>query len=120
MISIDMKIYLKHIVTNLEDFNEPLSTNFLMLVNYSCDSDFGNFTPCSFDITLTQKSKMNFQVNILEAVEERISCQDLMLGAADKEYGGEKITRHEEVNNFFSQVWTLYFDEYKSQEGSGT
>jgi ribonuclease HI len=30
-----------------------------------------------------------------------------------------KITRHEEVTNFSSQVWTLYFDGSKLQEGSG-
>ena len=42
-----------------------------------------------------------------------------MSGAANKEDEGEKITKHEEVNKFFSQVWTLYFDGSKSQEGSG-
>jgi ribonuclease HI len=41
------------------------------------------------------------------------------LGAADKEDEGEKITRHEEVTIFSSQVWTMYFDGSKSQEGLG-
>jgi hypothetical protein len=45
MIRIDRERYLKHIVTDLETLNEPSSTDFPMLGNYSCDSDFGNFSP---------------------------------------------------------------------------
>jgi len=42
-----------------------------------------------------------------------------MLETTDKVYIDEEITRHEEVAKFHSQVWTLYFDGSKSQEGSG-
>jgi ribonuclease HI len=81
-------------------------------------SDFSNFTPLSYDLPLTQKSKMDFQVNLLEAAEEIIICQEPLLEIADKVYIDEEITRHEEVAKICSQVWTLYFDGYKSQEGS--
>jgi hypothetical protein len=46
MIKINMEKYLKHTVTDLEAPNEPSSTKFPVLGNYSCDSDFGNFSPC--------------------------------------------------------------------------
>jgi ribonuclease HI len=62
---------------------------------------------------------MTFQVNLLAAAEESIFCQDSPSGVADKEDESEKIARHEEVTNFSSQVWTLYFDGSKSQEGLG-
>jgi hypothetical protein len=45
MIRIDRERYLKHTVTDLETLNEPSSTDFPVLGNYSCDSDFGNFSP---------------------------------------------------------------------------
>jgi ribonuclease HI len=41
------------------------------------------------------------------------------LETTDKVGGGEEISRHGEVDVFRSQVWTLYFDGSKSQEGSG-
>ena len=37
----------------------------------------------------------------------------------NKVYEDEKITRPKEVAKFHSQVWMLYFDGSKSQEGSG-
>jgi hypothetical protein len=53
MIRIDREIYLKHIVTDLETLNEPSSTYFPVLANYSCDSDFGNFSHLSSNSPLT-------------------------------------------------------------------
>jgi hypothetical protein len=102
MIRIYREKYLKHTVTELEAFNEPSSTNFPVLGNYSCDFDFGNFSPLSFDVPLTQNSKINFQVNLFSAVEESIFYQEPLLGTTDKEYRDEKITRPEEVAKFFS------------------
>jgi ribonuclease HI len=119
MIRIDRERYLKHIITDLDTPNEPSSTEFPVLGNYSCDSDFGNFTPHVSDIPPTQKSKMIFQVDLLAATEGSILCQDSPSGVADKEDESEKIARHEEVSNFPPQIWTLYFDGSKSQEGSG-
>jgi hypothetical protein len=81
MIRIDREIYLKHIVTDLETLNEPSSTDFPVLGNYSYDSDFRNFSPLSSDVPLTQNSEMTFQVNILAATEEIIFCQDPLSGA---------------------------------------
>jgi hypothetical protein len=79
MIRIDRERYLKHIVTDLEAFNEPSSTKFPMLGNYSCNSDFINFAPLSSDVPLTQNSEMDFQVNILVAAEEIPFCQEPLL-----------------------------------------
>jgi hypothetical protein len=64
MIGIDRERYLKHTVTDLEALNEPSLRDFLMLGNYSCDSDFGNFSPLSSDAPLTQNSEKNFQENL--------------------------------------------------------
>jgi ribonuclease HI len=88
-----------------------------VLGNYSCDFFFGNFTPHMFDIPPTKKSKMIFQIDLLAASEESILCQDAPIEVADKEVEIEKIARHEEVRNSPPQIWTLYFDGSKSQEG---
>jgi hypothetical protein len=118
MLRIDREIYLKHTLIDLESFNEPSSTYFPMVGNYSCNYDFENFSPLSSDVPLTQKSKMTFQVNLMEEAEESILCQESLLETIEKVYEDEKITRPEEVVKFHSQVWTLYFDGSKSQ-GSG-
>jgi hypothetical protein len=89
------------------------------LGNYSCDSNFGNFSPLLSDVPLTQKSEMTFKVNLIAATEENIFCEDSPSGVADKEDESEKIVRHEEVSNFPPQIWMFYFDISKSQEGSG-
>ena len=75
MIRIDMERYLKHIFTDLESLNEPSSTNFPVLGKYSYDSNFGNLSPLSSDVPLTQNSEMDFQVNLLVAVEEILFYQ---------------------------------------------
>jgi len=118
MIRIDREIYLKHTVTDLETPNKLSLTDLPVLGNYSCDYDFSNLAPLSSDVPLTQNFEMAFQVNLLAAAEESIFCQDSPSGATDKEDEREKILGHEEVTNFSSQVWILYFDGSKSQEGS--
>jgi hypothetical protein len=50
---------------------------------------------------------MDFQVNLLAAVEESLFFQEPMLETAEKVRGYEKINRHEEADKFLSQVWTL-------------
>jgi hypothetical protein len=57
---------------------------------------------------------MTFQVDLLEAREESILCQDSLIGVIDKEDKSEKMVRHEEVINSPPQIWTLYFDGSKS------
>jgi hypothetical protein len=79
MIRINRERYLKHIVTNLEALNKPSSIDFPVLGNYSCDSDFGNFSPLSFDVPLTQNSKMTFQENVPTTVKEALFCQEPLL-----------------------------------------
>jgi hypothetical protein len=63
MIRIDRERYLKHAVTDLETLNEPSSTDFPVLGNYSRDSHFGKFSPLLSDVPLTQNSEMVFQEN---------------------------------------------------------
>jgi hypothetical protein len=89
-----------------------------MLGNYSCDSDFSNFASLSSDVPLTQNYEMDFQVNLLVAVKESLFCQEPLLETTYKVCGEEEVTRCEEVDKFLSQVWALYFDGSKSQEGS--
>jgi hypothetical protein len=79
IIRIDRERYLKHTVTDLETLNEPSSTDFPVLGNYSCDSNFGNFSPFSFDVPLTQNSKMIFQEKLSMTAEETLFCQELAL-----------------------------------------
>jgi hypothetical protein len=61
MIKIDRERYMKHTVTDLETPNEPSSTYFPILGNYSCESYFGNFAPLLSDVPLTQNYELIFQ-----------------------------------------------------------
>jgi ribonuclease HI len=90
-----------------------------MLGNYSCDSDFRNFSPLSSDVPLTQNSEMIFQENFPTTVEETLFCQEPVLETTEQIGGKEESGRKKETDGFFSQIWTLYFDGSKSQEGSG-
>jgi hypothetical protein len=75
MIKINRERYLKHMVTDLKTLNKPSSIDFPVVGNYSCDSYFGNFSPLSFDVPLTQKSEMIFQENVLTTIEETLFYQ---------------------------------------------
>jgi hypothetical protein len=119
MIIIDRERYLKHTVTDLETLNEPSSTDFPVLGNYSCDSYFGNFSPLSSDVPLTQNSEMIFQEELPTAAEETLFCQEPALEITELAGGKEESNREGEADTCFPQVWTLYFDGSKSQEGSG-
>jgi hypothetical protein len=119
MIKIDRKIYLKHIITDLETLNKPSSVDFTVLGNYSCDSNFRNFSPLSSDVPLTQNSEMRFQENLPTTMEETLFYQEPVLETMEQIGGKEESGRKKEADSFFSQIWTLYFDGSKSQEGSG-
>jgi hypothetical protein len=90
-----------------------------MLGNYSHDSDFINFSPLSYDVPLTQNSEIIFQEKFPMVEEETLFCQEPALEITEQTGGKEESEEKEEVNRFFPQVWTLYFDESKSQEGLG-
>jgi hypothetical protein len=117
MINIDRERYLKHTVTDLETLNEPSSKNFPMLVNYSWDSDFGNFSPLSSDVPLTQKFKMTFKEKFPIMAEETLFFQEPVLETIEQIGGKKESGEKKETDGFFSQIWTLYFDGSKSQEG---
>jgi hypothetical protein len=102
MIRIDRERYIKDTITNLEAFNEPLSAYFPMLENYSYDSNFGNFSPLSFDVPITQNSKMNFQVNLMVAVEETLFCREPLLETTKKIRGEEEVSSHGEADDSHS------------------
>jgi hypothetical protein len=84
MIRIDSKIYLKHIVTDLETLNEPSSIDFPMLGNYSCESDFGSFSPLSSDVPITQNYEMIFQEKVPTMGGEILFCQEPTLEITEK------------------------------------
>jgi hypothetical protein len=121
MIEIDRERYLKHTVTDLETLNEPSSTDFLVLGNYSCDSDFRNPPPppLSSNVPLTQNYEIIFQENFPIATEETLFCQGPTLEITEQVEGKKESDKKEETNRFFPQVWNLYFDGSKLQEGSG-
>jgi hypothetical protein len=114
MIKIDREIYVKHIVIDLETLNEPFSTYFLMLGNYSCDSYFGNFSPLSSDVPLTQNFKMNFREEFSMIAGESLLYQESSLEITKLTGGKEESDRKEEVHRILPQVWTLYFEGSKS------
>jgi hypothetical protein len=107
MIRIDRERYLKHTVTNLETLNEPSSTNFPVLGNYSCDSYFGNFYPLSYNFPLTQNYKMNFREEFLRTAEETLFYHEPALEITKLTGGTEESNRKEEDYIFFPHVWTL-------------
>ena len=107
MIRIDRERYLKHTVTDLETLNEPSSTYFPVLGNYSYDSYFGKVSPLSSDIPLTQNSEMVFQDKSSISIEETLFCQEPALEIMEQTGGEEESDKKEEVDRFFPQVWTL-------------
>jgi ribonuclease HI len=119
MIRIDRERYLKHTVTDLETLNEPSSTDFPVLGNYSCDSYFGNFSPLLSDVPLTQNSEMVFQEKSPIPIEETLFCQEPVLEISELAAEKKESNREREAHTPCPQCWTLYFDGSKSQEGSG-
>jgi hypothetical protein len=79
MIRIYRERYLKHTVTDLETLNEPSSTDFPVLGNYSCDSYFGKFSPLLSDVPLTQNSEIVFQEKFPIPIEETLFFQEPVL-----------------------------------------
>jgi hypothetical protein len=119
MIRIDRERYMKHTVTDLETLNEPSSMDFPMLGNYSYDSYFEKFSPLSSNVPLTQNSEMIFQEELPTMEEETLLCQEPALETTKLARGKEESDRKWEADSCFPQVWNLYFDGSKSQEGSG-
>jgi len=79
MIIINSERYLKHTITDLETLNEPASTDFPVLGNYSCDSHFREFYPLLFTIPLTQKFKVIFHEEPLPPIEHALFFQNLVI-----------------------------------------
>jgi hypothetical protein len=106
-------------VTDLETPNEPSSTDFPILGNYSCDSYFGNFSPLLSDVPFTQNSELFFQEKSSIPMRDTLFCQNSTLELAKQEVGEQEVNKGNENSDSHSQIWTLYFDRSKSQEGSG-
>jgi hypothetical protein len=110
---------LKHIVTDLEAPNEPSSNEFPVLGNYSCDLDFGNFSPCSSEVLFSQKSKLSLHED--PELIEPCNKPEQSFHAQSQQNEGQilKIDWDKRVPNFISKIWTLFFYGSKSQEGVG-
>jgi hypothetical protein len=121
MIRIDRERYLKHMVTDLETLNEPSSTDFPVLGNYSCDSDFGNFSPLSSDIPLTQNSEISFQENFLTTAGETLFCQEPVLEIMEQIGGKEESGIKKEADGFIHKCgpYTLMDLNHKKAQGQG-
>jgi ribonuclease HI len=119
MIRIDRERYLKHTVTDLETPNEPTSTNFPVLGNYSCDSHFGDFSPLMSTVPLTQNSELIFQEESSMPIGDSLFFQNPATELTGQEIGEQEINEEQEKSDCRSQIWTLFFDGSKSQEGSG-
>jgi hypothetical protein len=119
MIKIDRERYMKHMVNDLETPNEPLSTDFPVLGNYSSESHFGKISPLLFDVPLTQNSKMVFQEKSLIPKKDTLFYQDPTLEIIEKKIGEKEINKEKEKGDYYSQILNLYFDGYKLKEGLG-
>jgi hypothetical protein len=120
MIRIDRERYLKHTVTDLETLNEPSSTDFPVLGNYSCDSYFGNFSPLSSDVPLTQNSEMIFQENCPTTAEETLFCQEPVLEITEQKEERRKVNRKKKLIIFHKfGPYTLMDLNHKKGQGQG-
>ena len=52
-------------------------------------------------------------------VEKTLFFQETSLEITEQTKGKEESNRKKGADKFYPQIWTLYFDGYKSQEGSG-
>jgi hypothetical protein len=59
MIRINREKYLKHTITDLEAPNEPSSSEFPILGNYSCEFEFSNLTPYLSKVLLSHRSELS-------------------------------------------------------------
>jgi hypothetical protein len=63
-IRVDRERYMKHVVTDLNDPNEPVMFNHYVLGNYSCDSFFGNYS-----VEISSYVESNTQSEILHCTQ---------------------------------------------------
>jgi hypothetical protein len=113
MIMIDRERCIERTVTDLDTPNEPLSTYFPVLHNYSCDSYFGNLSPYQSDIPSKKKSKIIFQIDLLVASEESMTHQEFPTKVVAQEVEIEETTSHVEIGNPSLLMWIMYFDGSK-------
>jgi hypothetical protein len=62
---------------------------------------------------------MFFQKESSIPTGDTLICQNPTLEIREQKMGRHKINKGKEKSDFRSQIWTLYFDASKSQEGSG-
>ena len=104
MIIIDRERYRKHTITDLETPNEPASTDFLVLGNYSCDSHSGDFAPLLSIVSLTQKSKIVFQEEPSTPIGNALFCQNPMIELTGQEIGKQEINIEQGKRDCLSQI----------------
>jgi hypothetical protein len=119
MIKIDKERYLKHTIIDLETPNEPVSTNFPVLENYSWDIHFREFSPLLSTIPFTQNYEIIFQEEQLTPIGNALFCQSPTIELTGQEIGKQEINIEKGKRDCLSHICTLYFHGSKSQEGSG-
>jgi hypothetical protein len=62
---------------------------------------------------------MVFQEKSSIPTEDTLFCQDPVLEITEQKIGEKESNKKEEKGDCRSQIWTIYFDGSKSQEGSG-
>jgi len=62
---------------------------------------------------------MVFQERLPIPIEETFSYQEPVQEITGRKIREKEINKKEETDNLCSQMWTIYFDGSKSQEGSG-
>ena len=129
---------MKHVVTDLNDTNEPVMFNNSILGNYSYDTFFGNYTyeTSSFTESNTQSeilhctqivesnSNIVYQTNITSSVQSNIIPEDIL----EVFINSTNPTNPKKIENSKSTIqpkkedpnmWMLFFDGSKSLEGAG-
>jgi ribonuclease HI len=119
MIRIDRERYLKHTVTNLETPNEPSSTEFPVLGNYSCDSYFRISPPFPSDVPITQNSELVFRNREPTPAGGTLFRQEYVQENPRQKIRKQQGDEEEGTGNTRSQIQTMCFDRSKSQERSG-
>jgi hypothetical protein len=135
---IDRERYMKHVVTDLNDPNEPVMFNNSILGNYSYETFFGNFI-----VETSSLAESNTQYGILHCthiiepncniIVQTNSSFDVKPNTVSKDRlemlinstNPTKTKKYENLkSNFVTKkgdpnMWTLFFDGSKSLEGVG-
>jgi hypothetical protein len=130
-IRVDRERYMKHVVTYLNDSNEPIMFNQSILGNYNLDTFFGDFTT---EISPHVESHMQSEIlhctqiveldcNIVGRKDTNPNVQTNLVVKTNYDVHTNldvKTNLDVETNSKVNiDMWTLFFDGSKSNEGAG-